>query len=92
MVAGGGGISIEKVLLLWVFGGVGWLLFSLILEVVGVKMGQSFFGFGGLVASLVALGAQFAPRPLGAFPRRALFSDFGAQRELKGAPKWSQNE
>ena len=39
-----------------------------------------------------ALGAQFAPGPPSLFQRRSLFSDFGAQREPKGIPKWSQNQ
>ena len=84
---GGDGIFIKKVLLVWVFVGVCWLLFSFILEVVGVKMGSILVVFCGHVASLVALGAQFAPRPPGVFQRRALFSDFGSQMVLKGVPK-----
>ena len=92
MVAGCGGIFIKKVLLVWVFVGVCWLAFSFILEVVGVTMAPILVGFWGLVASLVALGAQFAPRPPGAFPRRALFTDFGFQRAPKGVPKSNQNQ
>jgi hypothetical protein len=63
VVAGGGGNFIKKVLLVWVFVEVCWLAFSFILEVVGVNMASILVGFWGLVASLVALGAQFAPRP-----------------------------
>ena len=47
--------------------------------------------FGGLVGSLGGLGAQFAPGPPGCFQGCPLFSDFGAQREPKRVPKWSQN-
>ena len=61
--------------------------FGIILEVLGVQMGCFLNDFGGLVASLGALGAQFAPGPPGAFQRRSLFSDFGVQREPKGGPK-----
>ena len=43
------------------------------------------------MASLGASGAQFAPGPPGCFHARPLFSDFGAQREPKGVPKWSPN-
>ena len=46
--------------------------------------GVLFKGFWGLVPSLGAVGAQFAPGPPGAFHPPLLFSDFGAQRELKG--------
>ena len=63
MLAGGGGIFIKKVLLVWVFVGVCWLAFSFILELVGFKMGAILVVFWGVVASSVALGAQFAPRP-----------------------------
>ena len=38
-----------------------------------------------------AVGAQFAPEPPALFHGRPLFSDFGAQREPKRVPKWSQN-
>ena len=84
---GGDGIFLKKVLVVWVFVGVCWLLFSFILEVVGVKMGSILVGFWGHVASLVALGAQFAPGPPGAFQGPPLFKDFGAQRKPKGVPK-----
>ena len=43
--------------------------------------------FWGLVASLVALGAQFAPGPLGVLQRRDLFRDVGSQRAPMGVPK-----
>ena len=91
-MAGGGGIFIKKVLLVWVFVAVCWLAFSFILEVVGFKMGSFLERFWGHVASLVAFGAQFAPGPPGAFPRRSLFSDFGAQMEPKGVQNWNQNQ
>ena len=39
-----------------------------------------------------ALRAQFAQGPPGLFQGRSLFSDFDAQREPKGVPKWSQNQ
>ena len=65
--------------------------FGIILEVLGIQMGCFLKDFGGLAASLDALGAQFAPGPPGCFQGRPLFSDFGAQREPKGVPKWSQN-
>ena len=73
------------------FGGLGGLsgtLFGIILEVLGVQMGCFFGDFGGL-ASLGALGAQFAPKPPALFQGRPLFRDFGVQREPKGVPKWS---
>ena len=41
--------------------------FGVILEVLGVQMGPCLKGFGGLVPSLGALGAQFAPGPPGVF-------------------------
>ena len=66
-------------LLLYIFSGIFWLPFSIILELRGVNLGPVLVGFGGLVASLVALGAQLASKPSGAFPRRALFYDFCAQ-------------
>ena len=53
----------------------------------GVQHGVHFGRFGGLGASLSALGAQFAPGPPGLFRGRPLFSDFGVQRESKGVPK-----
>ena len=64
----------------------------MILEILGVQMftfSMDYGGldYGGLVASLSALGAQFAPGPPGVFHRCSLFSDFGAQREHKGVPK-----
>ena len=74
----------------FVLGGSGYP-FGIILEVLGVQMGCFGRDFGGLVASLGALGAQFAPGPPGAFQRRALLTDFGAQREPTGVPKWSPN-
>ena len=65
--------------------------FGIILEVLGVQVGYFLRDFGGLVASLGGLGAQFAPGPPGVFQGRALLSDFGAQMEPKSVPKWSQN-
>ena len=53
--------------LFWfVLGGSGYP-FGIILEVLGVQMGCFGRDFGGLVASLGALGAQFAPGPPGVF-------------------------
>ena len=73
--------------LFWfVLGGSGYP-FGIILEVLGVQMGCFGRDFGGLVASVGALGAQFAPGPPGAFQPRTLFNDFGAQREPEGVPK-----
>ena len=90
-----GGVFIKKLLLLWfLFGGSGvpeWHPFWSILEVLGVQMVPILLHFGGLVASFGAWGAQFAPRPPGAFPRRALLNDFGTLREAKGVPKWIQS-
>ena len=51
------------------------------------KIGCFFRDFGGLVASLGALGAQFAPGPPGAFQRRNLFNDFGDKKGARGGPK-----
>ena len=67
--------------------GVRGTLFGIILEVRGVQMGCFGRDFGGLVASLGALGAQFAPGPPGAFQPRTLFDDFRAERNGKGVPK-----
>ena len=57
------------------------------MEVIGVQMGCFLEDFGGLVASLGAMGAQFAPGPPSLIQGRPLFSDFCAQREPKGDPK-----
>ena len=61
--------------------------FGIILEVLGVEMGCFLNDLGGLVASLGALGAQFAPGPPSPFQRCSLFGDFDAQRDSKGVPK-----
>ena len=68
-----------------------WLPFWSILEVLGIQMAPILVGFGDLVASLGAYGAPFAPGLPGVFPPPSLFSDFAAERDPKGVPKWSQN-
>ena len=73
--------------LFWfVLGGSGYP-FAIILEVLGVQMGWFLSDFEGLVASLGAFGAQFAPGPPSLFHGRPLFRDFDAERE----PKASEN-
>ena len=47
--------------------------------------------FGGLGVPLGAFGAQSLPKTASPFHARSLFSDFDAQREPEGIPKWSPN-
>ena len=58
----------------------------------GGQNGVHFGWFLGLVASMGALDAQFAPGPPSPFQPRFLFNDFGAQRQPKGVPKWTRNQ
>ena len=65
--------------------------FGIILKVLGAKAAPILVNFDGLVASLGALGAQFAPGPPGFFQRRPFFTDLGAQSNPTGDRKWSPN-
>ena len=77
----GDGIFLKKVLLVWVFVWVCWLLFSFILEVVGVKMVL----FGAFLGSCGILGRL--GRAVCAKTPWCLFNDFGSQRAPKGVPE-----
>ena len=81
---GGTGTFIKKVLLLWVFiGGPPFLIhFGSLVD----QMAPILVGFGGVVASWVALGAQFAPGSPGAFHPL-----FFVSLAPKGNPRGSQN-